>query len=270
MAQSVLAKPLFEFEDTNFCSPQFYFDVKINTKEKETLYFCRFMLIRSSQYLKTLLCAGYKETEGNEIDLEYPKIAILSLLKYLNAFDNEEKKKSLVEVNNVMDLLEISHAINIQELSLRCTKFITDNIAEMNKIHGWTKIIAFYTDYIDAFSDTEQKQIHEYYKQNQAIYKQDPLLITLTYNQVFKAAGYYWPTSIELLNIWFQEKKNLSFVSVAIKDYLREVKNPSLTVLMDWAEKTNDTKMLKKVIDRFGQELKSNHSRFSFSHSLTI
>jgi hypothetical protein len=163
---------IFQHADTNFDAPQFYFDIKINTKEKVSFYFCRFLLIRCSKYFEKMLCSNFQENQTNEINLEYSKTTVLSLLKYLNTFDNEEKKKTIIDINNVLNLLEISHALGIQELSVRCIRSIVNNIEKISDKYHWKTIVEILILYNELIDPIDTKTINIYYAKNLDRFKQ--------------------------------------------------------------------------------------------------
>jgi hypothetical protein len=256
-----LSKPVVIIDDSEFKCPLFYFDIKIIADDDEIFWFASYTLMSVSSVIKNFINnVIHLGAKGTEIKLEFSKEIILILLKYLSAFDNEEKKKSLIEVKTVMDLADLANHLNITNLLNRCAKFIAENFNEMTNFHGNIEMLIFFHENTEVFTEADYDRINEYFIENLEKYKNDPMLLVLEYDLVKRAGGYYWPNVIELLNKWFQVEQNLKDLNKAINQYSK-IPHPSITVLMDWAEKTKDSEAMPKIIQMIKNRNNKKRSR---------
>ena len=238
--------------EMDFTVPEFYFDVKIISIDKKMFYFSRFVLIASSEYFRNLLTKQFQEKASDEIVLEYSSEIVLSLLKYLNPWSSKETKEISINSDTVFDLLEISHATEIQELFTECSKFISKNMREICEIQHWSLVANKLIRYRTEINNDFIRAIHTFYFNKFDEIIVDPHLEKVEFDALIIVCGFGVDKYLIILEKWIQYEENMKFIDKflnIVRHYILNHPNKINQMLQKLSEKITNPESLITIIN---------------------
>ena len=229
----------------DYLHPKPYFDICIKSKESTTFYYSQYLLIKNSEYFKTMLLGAFKETKSNEIVLEYSN-EIIKIILY--AMDRNFNIYSLT-LNNIIEVIEVADALQIPSLVEHIICYVGNHVADLLPLYS-IQILRFMGIYAD----------NEFIKDKlQTYYQNDEQFNIVLNHQAFKtipirAFMYFapkWPNMIIALKKYNENSDN---VVLPILNY-KNASIENLTEISQLVQNSKDIVFVKYFLNQLIEKM---------------